>query len=224
MAQITAEQLLIASAAAAALASVTRGRHALGLALALIGGAILTWGLSRHHAAPALVGSALMLINLGRLGVQIVAGRGARPLTAEEEALRAHGFADVPGAALRQLLDQGLWINAKAGEVLLHEGVVVSHLFYLSAGEVRITAAGRPIATSGAGHFFGELDVLAHTAAIATITLVGDGRFWCISAEALDRFLAANPRYRPTLELALASELRGKLRERSQQIARAAAG
>ena len=220
--QVTAEQLLVATAAAAALSSIARGAQTLRGTLAIAGLAMLVWGIVRHHPGPAIAGGSLLFVNLGRFVLQMSAGRGARALTAEEEALRAHGFADVPGVALRQLLDQGLWINAKAGEVLLHEGVVVGHLFYLSEGEVSITAEGRPIATSGPGHFFGELDVLSHTPGIATIALTSAGRFWCISAEALDRFLAANPHYRPALELALASELREKLRERSRQIARAA--
>lgn len=224
MIQLTAEQLLVTIAAASAIASAARGAGALRGTLALGGLIVLGWALSRHHLGSALAGGALLFVNLGHFFLKATAGRGVRALTEEEEALRSHGFSKVPDAALRQLLDQGLWINAKAGEVLLREGVTVSHLFYLSEGEVSISAEGRTIATSGPGHFFSELDVLSHTPGIATIELTSVGRFWCISADALDRFLAANPHYRPALELALASELREKLRQRSRQIAQAAAG
>ena len=222
--QITAEQLLATTAAATAIASLARGARTLRATLAVAGFVLLAWGVSRHHAAPApaLAGGALLSVNLGWFLLRIMAVRGTAALTAEEESLRVHCLANVPAIALRQLLDLGLWINAQAGEVLLHEGALVSHLFYLSAGEVSIVAGGHLIANSGPGHFFGELDMLSHTPAIATIALTRQGRFWCISAEALDRFLATNPRYRTALELALASELREKLRQRSQQIARAA--
>ncbi len=122
-------------------------------------------------------------------------------------------------AVLRQLLDQGLWLDARAGETLIREGEPAPHLFYLAEGEAEVTTGGHPVARCPAGHFLGEITILSGEPATATVTLAGRARFWCIGRDALARMLALYPAMRPTLEAAFVGDMADKLRLANQRLA-----
>src|SRR3546814_4496509 len=63
---------------------------------------------------------AILAVNIGILARLWLRGTKVR-FSAEEEALRGEHFAGLGAAAARDLIDQGHWISAKRGEVLIRE-------------------------------------------------------------------------------------------------------
>lgn len=218
MAIMLDEYVVVAGGVVLALTSLPQGPRLLRGALLVVGLSGLAWAVEHHRPWVAGAGAALAIANLLQLVLTMPAGRRVR-LSVEEQALADANFSTLSRGALRQLLDQGLWIAGRAGEYLIREGEPASHLFYLSRGEAIISSGGRDVATSGPGHFFGELTVLDREPASASVRLGTDARFWCIAAETLKRFLAANPEIGPVLEAAFATDLRDKLRLSNRRLA-----
>jgi len=215
---MTLANLLLGSALLLVLASIPRDTKPLRGALILVGAAGLVYVILHGRGLlPAAACAALMLVSAARLLFSIRWGAEVR-LSAEEIAMIERSFPGIPRATARALLDQGLWVQGKPGEVLVHEATPVTHLFYLSEGTVSVSSGGRELATSDAGHFFGEITVLSGGPATATVTLATPARFWCASADALHAFLAVNPSYRAILEAAFAGDLRDKLRLANQRV------
>lgn len=211
------DYVLVAGGFLLALTSLPQGSRPLRGALLLVGLSTLAWALEQRRWWVAGAGSALAVANLLQLILTVPAARRAR-MTEEELAFAEGSFPTLSRGAMRQLLDQGLWIAGRSGEHLIQEGAPASHLFYLSQGEALIASGGRELAICGPGHFFGEITVLNREPASATVRLRTDARFWCIAAETLRRFLAANPEYRDVLEAAFAGDLRNKLRLANQRM------
>lgn len=159
----------------------------------------------------------LLVINLVTLTVLFLNRRAAR-LTEEEKVMAQRTLPGMPRASIRQLLDQGLWIDGKIGEALIREGQPVSHLFYMSEGEAAVISGGKQVATCQPGHFLGEMTVLSGQPATASVTLSTPARFWCVAADSLRAFLAANPSFRPALEAAFSGTLRDKLRLANERL------
>jgi CRP-like cAMP-binding protein len=211
------DYVLIAGSAMLALASLPQGARLLRGALLLISACTLAWAVQHRHWWVAGVAGALALINLLQLAFSVPSARRA-PMSEEEMIFADASFASLPRGAVRQLFDQGLWISGKAGEMLIREGEPASHLFYLSQGEASVLSNGHELATSGPGHFFGEITVLNREPASASVVLRTDARFWCIPADTLKRFVSANPEYKHVLEAAFAGDLRDKLRLTNQRL------
>jgi hypothetical protein len=208
----TLANLLAGSALLLAITSVPRATLWLRVALAAAGAAGLVYVILHGRGlGPAVACGALMAINAIQALFSVNWGKTVR-LSAEEVAMVEHCFPSIPRPTVRHLLDQGLWVSGKRGESLLHEGTPVTHLFYLSEGDVSVSSGGRELATSGPGHFFGEITVLSGGPATASVTLATPARFWCATADSLHSFLALYPEYRAILEAAFAGDLRDKLR------------
>jgi CRP/FNR family cyclic AMP-dependent transcriptional regulator len=218
MAIVLEDYIIVAGSAMLALASLPQGARLLRGALLLVALCTFAWAIQHHRGWIAGGSGALALINLLQLALTAPAARRAT-LNEEEQSFADAAFSNLPRGAVRQLLDQGLWISGRAGESLIREGEPASHLFYLSDGEVSIVSEGRNLATCGPGHFFGEITVLNREPASASVVLHSDARFWCIAADTLRRFIAANPEFRHALEAAFAGDLRDKLRLANQRIA-----
>lgn len=205
------DYVIIAGSGLLTLASLPQGARLLRGALLLIAACTLAWAVQHRHWWVTGSAAALALINLLQLALSVPAARRT-PMNEEEQIFADASFASLPRSAVRQLFDQGLWISGKAGETLIHEGEPASHLFYLSQGEASVSSGGRELAICGPGHFFGEITVLNRDPASASVALRIDSRFWCIAADTLERFIAANPDYKHVLEAAFAGDLRDKLR------------
>ncbi|PZU09153.1 cyclic nucleotide-binding domain-containing protein [Sphingomonas sp.] len=214
----TMANLLFGSALLLALTSIPRTTLYLRGALAVVGAAGLAYVILHGRGfGAAMVCGALMTISAAKTLFSINWGSKVR-LSAEEVAMVERCFSSIPRTTVRHLLDQGLWMSGKAGESLLQEGAPATHLFYLSEGEVSVSSGGRELATSGPGHFFGEITVLAGGPATASVSLKTPARFWCATADSLHSFLALYPDYRAILEAAFAGDLRDKLRLANQRM------
>ena len=108
-------------------------------------------------------------------------------------------------------IDQGMWIEGRSGEVLIHEGEPAAQLYFLASGAADVHSRGHLVGRVVPGSLVGEATVLGETAAIATVTLTQPSRFWCAQGKALNAFLAANPDARHALEHGFTISLREKL-------------
>lgn len=206
-----------------ALLAIASGMREARLLRVGIAAAALVWLIAaiRAHALLLAGGAAVvLLVNLLQYWLLVAGDRRVR-FNAEEEEMASGVLARMSRRQARQLLDQGIWIGGRSGEVLTREGEPVSHLFYLAQGSARVVSGGRQVATCRAEHFIGEITVLSDQPASATVTLDGPARFWCVAADALRRFIAANPELRGPIEDSFSGNLREKLVLANRELAAA---
>lgn len=144
-------------------------------------------------------------------------------LSPEEQALLDSLVSGLSRNRARHLMDQGLWLAGKEGDVLTREGEPVERLYYLAEGEAKVTSGGRQVGLCRAGDLVGELSVLSGDTASATVTLTGPARFWCAPADHLRPYVEANEDIRRALEHGFAAALKAKLRASNRVIAEAGA-
>ena len=162
----------------------------------------------------------LLLASLLMLARRLFENKKTR-FSEEEEAMLAGILSALPRGRARHLLDQGLWLSGREGDVLTREDEPVSHLFYLAAGEARVISHGRQVGTCRAGDLIGEVTVMSGEQASATVILSGPARFWCAPGEALRPYLNAHSDVRHALEHGFATALKSKLRASNELIAEA---
>ncbi len=153
---------------------------------------------------------AILAVNIGILARLWLRGTNIS-FSAEEEALRREHFTGLGAGAARDLIDQGHWISAKRGEVLIRENQAAPSLFYLAEGQAAVLRDGVEVGKLSGGALIGEATVLGGAAATATVTLTAPSRFWCAQGHALNAYLAANPDARHALEHGFTISLRDKL-------------
>src|SRR4051794_26985506 len=169
----------------------------------------------------SLVWMALLLaVSLAMLGRRYWSNRSVR-FTDEEQAMLDRLFTELPRNRARHLIDQGLWLTGKAGDVLTREGEAVDHLYYLAEGEARVVSMGSQVGTCRAGDLIGELTVLSGEKASATVTLDTAARFWCARADDLRPYVEAHEDVRRAIEHGFATVLKSKLRASNRTIAEA---
>lgn len=177
----------------------------------------LVWTGSAGDTAWSLLLLAACLILLGR---DLYASATAR-FTQEEEEMVSTLLAGVPRSRARHLIDQGIWLTGREGDVLTREGEPVGHLYWLSAGEAAVISQGTRVGTCRAGDLVGEITVLSEETASATVVLTGPARFWCAPAGALRPYLDAHDDIRRAIERSFAESLKTKLRASNRTIAEA---
>lgn len=202
--------LYIAIFAAALAALLARSRLVNHLWLGIAGAAGLVYAIDSH----GMLGAVLPFLILIVAGVQVAsvysANRAAK-FTPEEEEMLTGPLAGLGRAQARRLIDQGVWIDGAAGDVLIHEGEPAAQLYYLLRGSADVHSNGRLVGRAQPGQLLGEATVLGEEAAIATVTLTEKSRFWCAQGRAINAFLAANPDARHVLEHGFNVSLRQKL-------------
>jgi CRP/FNR family cyclic AMP-dependent transcriptional regulator len=161
---------------------------------------------------------AILVVNLGILARLWLRQKQVR-FSAEEDALRREHFGGLNAIAARGLIDQGHWISAKRGEVLIRENQAAPSLFYLAEGQATIRRDGADVGRLSDGALIGEATVLDGTHATGTVVLAGNARLWFVPAAALRAYLAANPDIASALHEGFARALRGKLASANTRIA-----
>ncbi len=161
---------------------------------------------------------AILVVNLGILARLWLRERQVR-FSAEEEALRREHFSALNPVAARGLIDQGHWISAKRGEILIRENQAAPSLFYLAEGQATIQRDGAEVGKLSDGALIGEATVLDGTHATGTVLLGSNARLWFVPAAALRAYLAANPAIASVLHEGFARALRGKLASANTRLA-----
>jgi CRP-like cAMP-binding protein len=140
----------------------------------------------------------------------LVANRAAK-FDDDEKAMLSGPLAGLGRSQARRLIDQGIWMEGRPGDVLIREGEPAAQLYFLATGAGDVHARGHLVGRVVPGQLIGEATVLGESAAIATVTLTQPARFWCAQGRALNAYLAANPDARNALEHGFTVSLREKL-------------
>jgi hypothetical protein len=189
----------------------------------LVGAAALAWlaralwlgdGVAAAWSG-ALAGTCLILI-----GRRLWEDGNVR-FSADELAMVRALFDELPTSRARHLIDQGIWLAGKAGDVLTREGEPVGHLYYLAEGEARVMSQNVEVGMCRPGDLIGELTVLSGERASATVILSTPARFWCAPADDLRPYVEAHEDIRRAIEHGFATVLKAKLRASNRTIAEA---
>jgi len=190
------------------------------LLAALAGAAGLARALIAGDTVSALWMGLLLATCLVLLGRNLWERRNIR-FSDDEKKMIESLVAGLSRSGARHLIDQGMWLTGKKGDVLTREGEPVDHLYYLAEGEARVMSMGRQVGTCRAGDLIGELTVLSGETASATVILDGPARFWCAPAENLKPYVEAHDDIRRAIEHGFATALKAKLRASNRTIAEA---
>lgn len=195
--------------------------HALRIRLGLAAAALIALPaafLGWESTGAGLLLVAILLVNLG-LVVRAWARDANIRFSLEELQMRERHFGGLGAAAARALIDQGHWISARRGEVLIREDQATPSLFYLADGAAMVRREGVDVGTLEEGALIGEATVLDGGHATGTVTLATNARLWFVPAASLRAWLAANPDVAATLHEGFARALRGKLASANARIA-----
>lgn len=78
-------------------------------------------------------------------------------------------FAHLDAERLKEVLEQGAWLNVAPGEAVVREGDVGDAFYTIASGQVVVDQGGSVIRTMGPGSHFGELALLFDTPRTATV-------------------------------------------------------
>lgn len=202
--------LYIAIFAAALGALVVRSRLANHVLLGIAGLLGLLYGFAAHGVLAMLLPSMILIIAAVQAASGLVANRSAK-FDDDEKFMLGGPLAGLGRAQARRLIDQGMWMEGRAGEVLIREGEPAAQLYFLTSGAGDVHSRGHLVGRIVPGQLVGEATVLGESAAIATVTLTQPSRFWYAQGRALNAYLAANPDARHALEHGFTVSLREKL-------------
>ena len=202
--------LFIGIFAAILVALIARRRLTSHIMLGIAGALGLLYGMTAH----GMLGVVLPFLILIVAGVQAVSVFGANKrarFAPDEQAMFEGPLKGLGRAQARRLIDQGVWIEGRKGDVLIREGEPAAQLFFIASGSGEVHSQGRLVGHIAPGQLAGEATVLGEAAAIATVTLTEQSRFWCAQGKSLNDYLAANPEARHALEHSFNVSLRQKL-------------
>ena len=206
----TALGLYIGIFAAVLVALIARRRLTSHVMLGIAGALGLLYAMAAHGMLGIIL-PFLILIVAGVQAASVVGANKAARFTSEEQAMFDGPLAGLGRGQARRLIDQGVWIDGRQGEVLIKEGEPAAQLYYLASGGAEVRSRGTLVGRIGPGQLVGEATVLGKSAAIATVTLLKSSRFWCAQGHSLNAYLAANPDARHALEHSFNVSLREKL-------------
>jgi CRP-like cAMP-binding protein len=206
----TALGLYIGIFAAVLIALIARKRLTNHVMLGIAGALGLLYG-STAHGMLGVILPFLILIVAGVQAASVYGANRTARFTAEEQAMLDGPLHGLGRARARRLMDQGIWIDGREGDVLIREGEPAAQLFYIASGGGDVHSRGNLVGRVGSGQLAGEATVLGESAAIATVTLTEPSRFWCAQGKSLNAYLAANPDARHALEHSFNVSLREKL-------------
>jgi hypothetical protein len=183
------------------------GNHIL---IGVVGAIGLIYGVWIHGFLAGVLPLLILLV----AGVQVASVIGANQaakFTAEEKLMVDGPLAGLGRAQARRLIDQGIWMDAREGDVLVKAGEPAAQLYYLATGAGDVHSRGKLVGRVVPGQLIGEATVLGEAAAIATVTVTEPARIWCAQGRTLNAYLAANPDARHALEHSFTVSLREKL-------------
>ncbi len=153
----------------------------------------------------------LILLVAGVQVASVIGANQAAKFSPEEKAMLEGPLAGLGRAQARRLIDQGIWMDAREGDVLVKAGEPAAQLYYLAIGAGDVHSRGKLVGRVVPGQLIGEATVLGEAAAIATVTVTEPARIWCAQGRTLNAYLAANPDARHALEHSFTVSLREKL-------------
>src|SRR5215217_8107434 len=104
-------------------------------------------------------------------------------------------------AAVAQQTDE---ISVPAGRVLAREGDLGDEFFVIESGTAEVTRGGAPVATLGAGDFFGETALIREERRTATVTATSPTVLILMTGSSFRSLDRSRPEVRETVSKALA--------------------
>ena len=184
-----------------------RGRLAMIAIAGIIGAA---YGFQAFGLYAVVLPALVALVGGVQAGSGLLAGRSAR-FQRHEQPLRRGPLKGMERAKARGLIDQGLWIDARKGDVLVHDGEPVTHLTWIADGAAEIIVDGSPTGSCGPRSLIGEATVFSGDPATGTVRLTSDSKLWSIEAPALLAYAEAHPDVRQILDHGFTRSLAEKL-------------
>lgn len=111
-----------------------------------------------------------------------------------------------------KLIKASKWIEFVPGNVLVHRGEAVSHVYLIYNGEVLVRSDQTLIATLRDGSFVGEAGFVSDEVASASVEAVTPLRCFAWSANSLKTLFSRNPTLESSFVSALGVDLAKKLR------------
>jgi len=184
-------------------------RGNLGL-IALAGVIGAAYGFQAHGLYAAVLPAIVALVGGVQAASGLIAGRTAR-FERHEQPLRRGLLSGMNRAKARTLMDQGLWIDASPGDILVREGQPVTHLHYIAEGSAEVLVDDAVTGTCGAGSLIGEATIFSGDPATGTVKLVAPSKLWSIEADTLRAYAEAHPDVRQILDHGFTRSLAEKL-------------
>lgn len=191
-------------------AVIARRRLTNHVMLGVAGAFGLLYGMTAHGMLGVILPFLILIVAAVQAVSVVGANRRAR-FSPEEQAMFDGPLKGLGRAQARRLIDQGVWIDGRKGDVLIREGEPAAQLFFIASGSGEVHSQGRMVGHISPGQLAGEATVLGEAAAIATVTLTESSRLWCAQGKSLNAFLVANPDARHALEHSFNVSLRQKL-------------
>ena len=191
-------------------ALLVRARLANHVLLGVVGAIGLIYGVWIHGFLAGVLPLLILLVAAVQVASVVGANQAAK-FTAEEKLMLEGPLAGLGRAQARRLIDQGIWMDAREGDVLVKAGEPAAQLYYLATGAGDVHSRGKLVGRVVPGQLIGEATVLGEAAAIATVTVTEPARIWCAQGRTLNAYLAANPDARHALEHSFTVSLREKL-------------
>jgi len=132
-------------------------------------------------------------------------------LTPEEEYVRGLVFEDVPPRKALQVLSIGSWTTTAIGEQMIERGKCPGAISFIVHGKVLVTRDGIVLGELVAGNLVGSALHLSGAPADVDAVAVEPVRAIRWEIATLQRYLAANPDVRITMQRHLARDLAGKV-------------
>ena len=132
-------------------------------------------------------------------------------LTSEEEYVRQLVFEDVPPRKVLQVLSIGYWTTTETGERLIERGKCPEAISLIVHGKVQVMRDGLALGELVAGNLVGSALLLSGAPADVDAMAVEPVRAMRWEVATLQRYLAANPEVRITMQRHLAHDLAGKV-------------
>ena len=184
-------------------------RGSLGL-IAVAGVIGVGYGYATYGFYAVILPALVALVGGVQAASGLFAGRTAR-FERHEQPLRRGPFAGMNRAKARTLIDQGLWIDASAGDVLTREGEPVTHLHWIANGTAEVLVADTKSGSCGPGTLVGEATIFSEDPATGTVRLTSASKVWSIEAETLRAYAEAHPDVRQILDHGFTRSLAEKL-------------
>lgn len=138
----------------------------------------------------------------GRAGVLEIHGKlvGMRPKDARLDPLRSiEILRDLPARQLRELSYRLDVVTVPAGAVLIHQGHLNRHAYFVESGSLGIDVDGQRVATVTTGSVVGERTALDHGPANATVTSLEPTTLHVADHRVLLGVAAADPEFAAVL-------------------------
>src|ERR1043166_3414400 len=94
---------------------------------------------------------------------------------------------------MRRLLKTGKWTTAPAGSELTRQGVLVSHLYFLSSGSLEVLVGSVKVGMCDPKSLIGEISYARGQPATATVVARDQIRYFAFEEDALHKLMRADP-------------------------------